>query len=264
MEAIKQTAPPGQRLFTTVHASNYGLLMNTNRKPFDDVRVRKAMALAVDIEEWLEGQFKGSAVRTGFLPITLKDYAWSQDQLKSRLKPDREQAKKLLADAGYGPGELEFNIIGSRIWGDQGEVVQQQLAAVGVKTTLNAPEGIVSSTQLLPARPEREFQAMVGYITNSLPLPGFWMDDALRLYLRVEDPKLERLTLAQGAEMDPAKRKALINDLQEYLYELMPYVPTFSLTSWRIQSCQLKNMRPSNQSHNQEGLHHAWIDPTGC
>ncbi|MSQ28286.1 MAG: ABC transporter substrate-binding protein [Dehalococcoidia bacterium] len=263
LEALKQGGR-NYRYFTTIHASTYGLLMNVTKKPFDDVRVRKAMALAINVDEWLEGSFKGSAVRSGFMPVTLKEYAWPQDRVRDRLKPDPERAKALLAEAGYGPGQLEFNIVGSSIWSDEGEVVQRQLSAVGVNVKLATPAGIRSSTQLLPLRPERDFQAMVGYITNSLPLPGFWMNDALRTYLRYDDPKLAQLTVAQNREMDPAKRKQIIDELQEHLYEVMPYVPTFSLTSWRVQSCQLKNMRPSSQSHNHEGLQQAWIDPAGC
>lgn len=78
------------------------------------------------------------------------------------------------------------------------------------------------------------------------------------------DPEADKLIVAQRNEMDPAKRKQVLDQLQDLLYDRVAYAPAISLVYYRFYSCQLRNMRPTHPSQNMEGVSRAWLDPAGC
>ncbi|MBW1712982.1 MAG: polyamine ABC transporter substrate-binding protein, partial [Deltaproteobacteria bacterium] len=77
------------------------LHMNTSRKPFDNVKVRQAIAYAINRQEIAEFMGKDVAIPT-YSPIGL-DYMGGTDEVE-RYAYDPEKAKKLLAEAGLDKG----------------------------------------------------------------------------------------------------------------------------------------------------------------
>jgi peptide/nickel transport system substrate-binding protein len=88
---------------TAVEPFNIAYLsMNMNNKPFDDVRVRQAIAHAINKEEILEAYYGGIGnVATDFLPEGL---AWARPDNPEAYPYDPERARQLLAEAGYPDG----------------------------------------------------------------------------------------------------------------------------------------------------------------
>ncbi|MFZ5610492.1 MAG: peptide ABC transporter substrate-binding protein [Pseudomonadota bacterium] len=85
----------------------YWYVFNTARPPFDDVRVRRALAMAVDRQHIVEQALgAGGVPATGIVPPSMPSYgppmapAWAELSLAAR----RAEAKRLLEDAGYGSG----------------------------------------------------------------------------------------------------------------------------------------------------------------
>jgi len=77
------------------------LSMNINNKPFDDPRVRMAIAHAIDREAILEGFYNGiGEVADDFLPEVL---SWARPELET-IPYDPDRARALLAEAGYPDG----------------------------------------------------------------------------------------------------------------------------------------------------------------
>ena len=111
-QQIKRQSP--EELVSAPMLATYYYVFNTQRKPFDDVRVRKALSLAIDrdtITEKILGQGQLSAFSLtppsvdGF---ELKPPASEQMSKEARIK----QAKVLLAEAGYGPqNPLDVDIL---------------------------------------------------------------------------------------------------------------------------------------------------------
>lgn len=64
--------------------------------------------------------------------------------------------------------------------------------------------------------------------------------------------------------MDTSKRKQRIEQLQEYLVEQMPWVPTVTRAYYRFMSCHTKNMRSTHNTLETWGLEHTWLDSSGC
>ncbi len=85
------------------YLGSYFYRINTTRPPFDDVRVRRALALAIDKQLLVDRVTQGGqAPATGFVPSGIAGYTES-----GAVQFDPEEAKRLLAEAGY-PGGRGF------------------------------------------------------------------------------------------------------------------------------------------------------------
>lgn len=264
-DALKQSSPKLIPYDDTA-AAIWGLNLNLSRKPFDDVRVRKAIALGMDAQEIIDGGLRGGAIQSGFLPTTIVDYAWPLPKVREKFQPDQAKAKQLLAEAGYGPGQIQFAIKSSSGPTElpQAEITLKQLEAVGINARIEV-EPTSNSTTL----PKGEYDASWGALTPASYFPDRWMGSAIRTggsrnYTFFGDPQVDALSLAQAREIDPTKRKQIIDRLQDRLYELMPYVPVANLVYYRFYSCRIKNMRSTDWQANLTGITHAWLDPSGC
>lgn len=82
--------------------ATYYYIYNVTRKPFDDVRVRKALALALNMQELVDKVTKGGQLATSSMVPTMAGYTPSKGS-----GFNVEQAKKLLAEAGF-PGGAGF------------------------------------------------------------------------------------------------------------------------------------------------------------
>ncbi|MFB4165551.1 glutathione ABC transporter substrate-binding protein [Alteribacillus sp. JSM 102045] len=111
---------------------------NVQKEPFDDKKVRQAISMAVDKEAIVEGVMDGAATEA-VGPIGEKVFGFS-DEVEG-LEYDPEQAKELLAEAGYEDG------FSTTLWTnddrerqDIAEVVQQQLKEIDVDVEIEVLE----------------------------------------------------------------------------------------------------------------------------
>lgn len=115
------------------------LAMNTQKEPFDDVRVRQAINHALNKESYIEAIYHGHAkVAKNPLPPSL----WAYNQEISAHEYDPQKARELLIEAGYENGfetqiwtlpvTRPYNPNGRRM----GEMMQADLGAVGIKVEL--------------------------------------------------------------------------------------------------------------------------------
>lgn len=95
----KENYPEYLRVFPNYSAYYYNL--NVTRPPFDDVRVRKALAYAIDRETLVTKVTKGEEMPAySLIPPDPEGFT-----PKEHFKYDVEEARRLLADAGYPNGE---------------------------------------------------------------------------------------------------------------------------------------------------------------
>ncbi|MGR4868814.1 ABC transporter substrate-binding protein [Variovorax sp. LARHSF232] len=116
---------------------------NTQKKPFDDVRVRKAINMAINKKAIIDGVYLTAGVAAkNPIPPTL----WSYNDAVKDDAYDPERAKKLLAEAGHPSGfstdlwampvQRPYNPNAKRI----AELMQADLAKVGVKAEIKTFE----------------------------------------------------------------------------------------------------------------------------
>ena len=112
--------------------------LNLTREPFDDVRVRQAIAYALDREQLCEAGFFGLCEPLQAPVGTGSPWYFGYEPYDR----DLEQARQLLADAGY-PDGFEMELLPTVEYGETvraAQVLQQQLAEIGIESTINAPE----------------------------------------------------------------------------------------------------------------------------
>ena len=119
------------------------LAYNTTKKPFDDVRVRKAVSMAINRKAIIDGVYLGTGV-VAKNPIPPTMSAYNNDIKDTPYDP--EGAKKLLASAGHANGltvdlwampvQRPYNPNAKRI----AELMQADLAKIGVKAEIKTFE----------------------------------------------------------------------------------------------------------------------------
>lgn len=112
---------------------------NVTRGPFDDVRVRQAMAHAMNRQRVVDVVYAGrAAVAQGMIGPSMQGYDSSFQPYKP--EGDIEKAKQLLAEAGFGedqPVEFELVTTAGSVTQSLGTVLQQDWAAAGLKVNLS-------------------------------------------------------------------------------------------------------------------------------
>ncbi|UTR12341.1 glutathione ABC transporter substrate-binding protein [Evansella sp. LMS18] len=111
---------------------------NMEKEPFDDERVRRAVALALDRASMVDGILEGTGVRA-VGPINDTQFGFSENV--DAVEQDYEEARALLAEAGYEDG---FDTViwtnDSRERQDIAELAQADLAQIGVNAEINVVE----------------------------------------------------------------------------------------------------------------------------
>lgn len=140
--AIKLLTPYEDFRRTTYSALTY-YTFNTSHAPFDDVRVREALALGFDRERVSEDDLGGATEPAKrFLPDTVGDSRKPVVEKSELLEKDYERAGELLAEAGYPDGEgfPKIRLLINR--NEQQRIVAQSIAAMW-RTVLNIETEIV-------------------------------------------------------------------------------------------------------------------------
>lgn len=135
---------PGITTVAVSSTNTVRLNINTNRAPFSNVDFRRAMSLALNRAEIVQGAFLGEGVPSAQVPPS---YSWAPklSELKYQ-KHDVAQAKALLAKAGYPNGvDITLNhLAGYATYLDRfAEVLKSQMAQVGIRVTIQANQNAV-------------------------------------------------------------------------------------------------------------------------
>ncbi|MCG7360972.1 ABC transporter substrate-binding protein [Roseomonas sp. ACRSG] len=236
MDAI--TANPALSL-DAVDGAFMFLVFNGAKAPFNDPRARKGVAHAIRREDVVKAAFFGRGSGLFQLPIA-ESSAYYNPEYKNAWKYDPDLAKKLLTESGALNSPV--TMLSTAQYGmhkDTAEVVQSQLAAIGMKVQLNLPDW--ATRVAIGNRGQYDF-AMMGTAADSNDPDGIanFIDGSLSpSYVRSYGLKTERITelLAAGrAEFDEAKRRAIYKEMEGIAIEEAPIV---GLT-WRSQGYAMK------------------------
>jgi len=212
---------PSATEFANLSINPLHVYMNIRSGPLADARVRQAISLAMDRDEFIRtingGQ--GGWALAGAFPDT-----FTQEEVKQIIPHDPQKAKQLLAAAGYGSGlDLEFTYPGND-YGDiylaEMQLLQAQLKPAGINLKLvNQDKSEFSNNKkigkfVITLAPKGSLE---GDIDSYLFATFFSKSKAN--YGGSNDPKLDDMLMAQRREADASKRKDLIRQAVKYVNE---------------------------------------------
>ena len=213
-------------------------IFNCEKYPTNIPDFRRAIAYGIDRGEIIDQVVHGGAIvaNTGILH---PDSSWYMPGLPDYAKNDAV-ANQLLDDLGFidtdGDGireypsgeDLEFELLTGDRFAREAELIQEQLESIGIKTTVKA-----MSTKTLDAiLKEGNFYIAVsghGGIANPnlLETPN-WPGDTYH------NDTYDSIFLEQETEMNHAKRKDLVNQLQETIANDLPVYTLYHPLMWSV------------------------------
>ena len=227
-EQMKKAVP--QLVVTPVAASvTDNIVMNEKKPPFDNVKVRLAVSYAIDRRGLIKGVHQDGAVpAVAMMPrpygvwgvldrdlVTLPGYGKPADM--------KEKARKLLAEAGYGPGKplrVEMVTRAIAVYVDMASFVMNELKQVGIEATLKQ----VETAQWHPMATRGDYQ--IGANLTGLgvddPDANFYENFACgspRNYSFYCNEQVMKLIDQQSMELDQEKRKQLTWQIDSKLQE---------------------------------------------
>lgn len=209
--------------FTLYHSPQnmvQGLFMNNAEAPFDDLRVRRAVCYAVDRDEIIEGAFGGEAtpLYSNFSPMMPQYY---NEALEGSYDTDREKAKALLEEAGYGDG-LEITITVPSLYQphmDTAQIIVQQLEAVGIHAEI---EPIEWATWLERVYTQGDYQTTIIGLSGKLDpdsVLGRFETGYSKNFYHFSNAEYDGLIEAARTELDDEERARDYKRCQEILTE---------------------------------------------
>jgi peptide/nickel transport system substrate-binding protein len=208
------------------------ILINSQRKPFDDVRVRKALSLAVDRQAFITKAVQGEGVISGPTPTGHTDWFVPPEQLP--YKQDVDGAKKLLAEAGFPNGFKSTLKTTGAIPEQAANAVElkNQLQAVGIDVSIEQLE-IGAHTKAtgvgIPADQINDYDLITSNFTF-YPGPDTYVGNFLPERNAItrgnnegmKNPQITALLDKAEATQDHAERRKLSIDAQLQLIEMYP------------------------------------------
>nr|WP_299905460.1 peptide ABC transporter substrate-binding protein [Sphingomonas bacterium] len=214
------------------YAGTYYLAFNTRKPPFDDVRIRRALSMAVD-RNWIATRLMGSG-ETGALALVPPVLGGRDPDVFAT--PDRPTTiRRLLTAAGYGPARPLIFDVRFNSGGDHRRIAVA-LAAMwkpyGVEARLLNSEATLHFAALRLG----DFQlARSGWIAD-VPRPENFLSVHLSgagavNYSGFADPDFDRLVARALDTADPNARTALLEAAEQRLLRAAPILPIYHYVS---------------------------------
>ena len=262
-----KTRRPG--LKTAEFTSNVvnDLSMRTDRPPFNDVRVRQAISLAIDRKGFIDATLEGVGVVNGPLPAALADWAVAFAELGEGAKfyrYDPAEAKRLLAAAGYPkglPATVCFSTYGSTQLVDQMQLVLKYLKDAGIDAKLDQKEyGAYQATCRLGKFDSMGFGPLTPFLEPDNFVFGQYATGEPRNRSHVADPALDDLLVRQRRTGDIKARREILHQIQRHLARQQYYVHVPSGVYIAVWDGTLKNYGPNLGFDYGGRLVAAWLD----
>ncbi len=214
----------------------------TKGPPWNDVRAREALYRVVNRPQYLDLIQGGKGkVPPGPLPAGLTEYQLTDAQTEKYFRQDPRAARQLLEAAAFDFNrEVEILTISSPANNQSCEILQQQLATVGVKSrivSLGTAEYL--STRIVPGNWELMAVGWPGFDSPQTPLRLHHTETQfVHRYHGLKDPTIDKMIEKSEITLDRNERIKLVKDIQIALLEkytpfIWLYNPTTYLARWR-------------------------------
>ena len=251
---------PNVQVVGGLSANFRAIYINTAVAPFNNVKVRQAMAWAVDRKQIVDTALfgVGGVVATGTTIPPGNYYAMAKNVYS---KVDVDKGKQLMAEAGFANGvDAELYVTSTYDFlRTPAELVQAQLAKIGIRTKIVAADWSV----YLPTVFQKHYTlTILGNSGQADPddfLYNPFHTGVASNYLNYSDPQFDKLVEQGRAVSGDAQRRAIYQQAQQRLQDTVPMVFLFHSTQYEAMR---KNVRGYQHWLNTSylGLRTAWIE----
>lgn len=215
---------------------NYSYLCFNFRDPrLKNLRVRQAIAYAIDVESILKYKLGGFSYRaSGILAPAHREY---YEPNVTHYEFDRGKAERLLDEAGYprvGPNgwrfQLFFKTTTEKFGNEMAKLIAGELRAVGIDVRLDVVEAGTFFADLKAKNFQIFHSRWVGVNNPSIYLRAFHSKEHGSFNRgSYFNPEMDRLTEAGATEINDLKRREIFSKIQKLASQDLPYI---SLWHW--------------------------------
>lgn len=239
----------------------YFFRLNVRKAPLNDVRVRRALALAVD-RDTIAGKILpgGRAPAPTFVPPLLKGYT-----PPARQAYDLAAARQLLAEAGHAGGAglppIEILYNNSEILRLVAEAIQQMWHRdLGIEVRLVNQE----YKSVFASRRAGDYQVLLGSWTadylDATTFLDLWRGDSGNNHTGWSDPAYDALSDRANTIADPAARAAVLAQAEALVLDAAPIIPLYFNTHVYLLHPAVKGWQPTPTDHSD--FRYVWLEDT--
>jgi peptide/nickel transport system substrate-binding protein len=247
----------------------FGFAMQNTVKPFTDIRVRRALTLALDRYTGGRVLYPLTGLRDpGALMRPGTDWAIPPAELEKipgfwrDAEKSRAEARRLLAEAGYPNGfkTVMKNRNVKLPYQDLAVYAIQEWRKVGIEVD-NRP--LETAAWFADGRDTGNFelflQPTVEYMDDPDQFLNRYVTGASANYGRFSDPVLDDLFSRQARALDPAERRKLVIDLQKRVLDQAYYMPGLWWTRRVVHLSKVKNYVAPPSHYTNQKLQDVWL-----
>ncbi len=227
----------------------YFYRVNVTRKPFDDPRVRRALALTIDRKKICERVTKAGQIpwfslvpagTPGYAPVDLPHAADVNGDWEATFQRDCEEAVRVLAEAGYGPGltplptiEIHFNTLDTHA--QIAEVIADSWQRnLGARTRLANQEWKV----YLDSQANLDFDvsrsAWIGDYLDPNTFVDLFVTGGKNNKTGWSNARFDELVERAKVEPDAARRIEIFREAEAILMAELPILPIYSYVTQNV------------------------------
>lgn len=216
------------------------IYLNLDVEPLDDVRVRKALSLAIDREALCSMVGEDTEPTTNFVAKYMIDKYTGEyfvDETDVLFEENVEEAQELLAEAGYPNGEgfptLTYNYPTLQMDSDTAQVIQEQLKEnLNIDIELNAQELQVNYTERRAGNFDLCRMNWTADFADPYTYLSMLLSNSTYNCSGINDAEYDALVEASSSETDTEKRSELMHEAEKLAVgEQFYIIPLYSMKS---------------------------------
>jgi peptide/nickel transport system substrate-binding protein len=248
------------------------IIINSSSPPFDNIDIRRALALALDRKAFISIMFEGQGDVGGTMqPAPAGLWAMPKEMLETipgygpDINANREEARKLMQKAGYGPDKHLAVKVSTRnipIYRDPAIILIDQIKSIYIDGELD----VVDTAQWFPKVARKDYSLGLNLTGNAVDDPdqSFYENYSCgseRNYTNYCNKEIEALFDQQSVETDVNKRKKLVWEIDKKLQEDVARPIIFHARTGTCWQPYVKNVTiMSNSSYNGYRYEDVWMD----
>ncbi|WP_296335382.1 ABC transporter substrate-binding protein [Reyranella sp.] len=228
LKNLKKDAPQAKCTMRATGVST-NLIINRDLPPFDNPKIRRAMALTLDRQEFITILSEGESTMGGAM-LAPPDGVWGlpPERLKNiigygNVEKSREQGRALMREAGYGPDKrmkLKVSTRNIATFRDPATILLDHLRHIYIDSELEIIDTAVYYNRVF----KKDYAVALNLSGSAVDDPDVTFFEgyacgSLRNYNNYCDPEMTKLFEAQSRELDQKKRLMMVWEIDAKLQE---------------------------------------------